>query len=284
MRYNHHKSKKGFTLIELSIVMVVIALIIGVVLVGQDLLIAARLKKDMSSVESYNTAVNTFRLKYNALPGDFKEAVQFGFHANAYGDGNKRIQGVIKAHSTTYTTVPHLGIRPEWYYVFHHLGQSKLIDFSGDYTPTHAVNPLVTGTHFPALATNITEGDLSQGGIPGVILAHEQNNRIAGHFFRLGATPHHASKNFLNFYGGFTPRMAKQVDEKFDDGKPVTGRLTISPLYTQCEEDVYETSGQCAQGSISTSGTWLHCALASTGDYDIGYAPRSCALRVKASF
>ena len=61
---------KGFTLIELSIVLVIIGLIVGGVLVGQDLIKAAEIRATVSQVEGYNSAVNTFRLKYNGLPGD----------------------------------------------------------------------------------------------------------------------------------------------------------------------------------------------------------------------
>ena len=58
-----HKSA-GFTLIELSIVLVIIGLIIGGVLVGRDLIAAAQVRAQISQIEKYQTAVNTFRGKY----------------------------------------------------------------------------------------------------------------------------------------------------------------------------------------------------------------------------
>ncbi|MCC7336551.1 MAG: prepilin-type N-terminal cleavage/methylation domain-containing protein [Pirellulaceae bacterium] len=277
------RQRLAFTLIELSIVLVIIGLIVGGVLVGRDLILAAKIKKDMSSVESYDAAVNVFRLKYNGLPGDIKNAAQFGFDSNAYGNGDKRIQGIIASYSTLYTSVPSAGLRPEWFYVFHHLGQAGLIEFTGNYVITIS-QPLITGVHFPKMELNIGQGDTSQGSIPGITLSYEANNRIHGHFFRLGATPFYAASHFLNFYGGFIPSFAKQIDLKYDDGLPVSGRIQIGPMHSQCDDDVYEAAGQCSQGSITTSGTWLHCALAATGDYDLNYAVRSCALRVKASF
>src|ERR1700685_2222580 len=60
----------GFTLIEMSIVLVVIGLVVGGVLVGQDLIRAAYIRAQISQIEKFNTAVNTFYGKYQALPGD----------------------------------------------------------------------------------------------------------------------------------------------------------------------------------------------------------------------
>src|ERR1017187_10122680 len=92
----HVKShmKAGFTLVELSIVLVIIGLIIGGVLVGRDLISAAEVRAQISQIEKYQTAVNTFRDKYGYLPGDIPEptASQYGFAARATdqgeGDGN----------------------------------------------------------------------------------------------------------------------------------------------------------------------------------------------------
>ena len=78
MQNNNRKS--GFTLIELSIVLVIIGLIIGGVLVGQDLINAATIRAQISQIEKYNTAVRAFELKYGYLPGDMPATA-----ANAYG-------------------------------------------------------------------------------------------------------------------------------------------------------------------------------------------------------
>ena len=92
--------RKGFTLVEMSIVMVVIGLIIGGVLVGQDLIAAATVRAQISQIEKYTTAVKTFRGKYGYLPGDIPDpvATSYGFVARGQyageGDGNGIIEGI----------------------------------------------------------------------------------------------------------------------------------------------------------------------------------------------
>src|ERR1019366_6843373 len=83
----------GFTLIEMSIVLVIIGLIVGSVLVGRDLIRAAELRSVISEVEKYKTAVMTFKGKYDCLPGDCANATTFladhiqgGLPIDPYGD------------------------------------------------------------------------------------------------------------------------------------------------------------------------------------------------------
>jgi len=94
-----HK-QHGFTLIELSIVLVIIGFVVGGVLVGQDLIRAGEVRATLAQVEKYNTAANTFRSKFGYLPGDINptSAAQFGFAARGSvrgeGDGNGNLEGV----------------------------------------------------------------------------------------------------------------------------------------------------------------------------------------------
>src|SRR6202011_3322528 len=98
--------EQGFTLIELSIVLVIIGLIVGGILVGQDLIKAAEVRAQISQIDKYNSAVNTFRAKFQSIPGDMAVATanQFGFTVDStcYGqiggrDGNGLLDGASNA-------------------------------------------------------------------------------------------------------------------------------------------------------------------------------------------
>ena len=52
--------------------LVIIGLIIGGVLAGKDMIRASELRALLSQKDKYITAVNVFKGKYNALPGDIK--------------------------------------------------------------------------------------------------------------------------------------------------------------------------------------------------------------------
>src|SRR4051812_39078001 len=91
-------TQQGFTLIELSIVLVIIGLIVGGVLVGQDLIKAAELRAAVGQLEKYDAAVNTFRGKYNGLPGDMPSPTTYGFDVTASATtGNGLLDGLTTA-------------------------------------------------------------------------------------------------------------------------------------------------------------------------------------------
>jgi prepilin-type N-terminal cleavage/methylation domain-containing protein len=66
--------KKGFTLVELSIVLVIIGLIVGGVVGGQSLVRSSRLNAVHADIQKFKTAINTFDLQYDAVPGDMTDA------------------------------------------------------------------------------------------------------------------------------------------------------------------------------------------------------------------
>jgi prepilin-type N-terminal cleavage/methylation domain-containing protein len=96
--------RHGFTLIELSIVLVIIGLIAGGVLVGRDMIKAAQVRKVVADIRQFQSAVNTFKAKYGGLPGDLPqaEARAFGFTAasSSYpdtGNGNGTLSDALSA-------------------------------------------------------------------------------------------------------------------------------------------------------------------------------------------
>ena len=61
-------------------------LLVGGVLVGQDLIKAAEIRAVASDIERYNTGAAAFRTKYNGLPGDLLATTASGFSL-PYGEG-----------------------------------------------------------------------------------------------------------------------------------------------------------------------------------------------------
>jgi prepilin-type N-terminal cleavage/methylation domain-containing protein len=70
-------NKGAFTLVELAIVIVIIGLLVGGVLTGQELVKQAKLRKFIKINESFIAANTTFYGKYNAIPGDMHNATRF---------------------------------------------------------------------------------------------------------------------------------------------------------------------------------------------------------------
>jgi len=87
---NPNKKISGFTLIEMSIVLVVIGLIIGGVLSGRALIDTARKQAFLAQIEGYRVAVPAFEMKYDALPGDMTNATSY-WSGTVDGDGDLKI-------------------------------------------------------------------------------------------------------------------------------------------------------------------------------------------------
>src|ERR1700712_5143764 len=98
------KQQHGFSLVELSIVLVILGLLVGGVLSGQSLIRAAELRSVTTEYQRYTTAVGTFRDKYFALPGDMNNAASFGWKDGAgssvaNGDGNGQVNSTGTANT-----------------------------------------------------------------------------------------------------------------------------------------------------------------------------------------
>ncbi len=84
--------EKGFTLVELAIVMVIIGLMLGAVLKGQSMIDNARQKRLISDLQGITAAYYSYLDMYNALPGDDPSA-NARWSGVADGSGNGRIGG-----------------------------------------------------------------------------------------------------------------------------------------------------------------------------------------------
>ena len=66
--------RSAFTLIELSIVLIIIGLLVAGITGGASLIKSAQLRSVMSEARGYNVAVNSFVVQYDELPGDYDVA------------------------------------------------------------------------------------------------------------------------------------------------------------------------------------------------------------------
>jgi prepilin-type N-terminal cleavage/methylation domain-containing protein len=72
-----HNTRSGFTLVELSIVLVITGLLVGGVLVGRSLIRASELNTIITERDKFTAATYSFRDKYFGLPGDMIDAYAF---------------------------------------------------------------------------------------------------------------------------------------------------------------------------------------------------------------
>ena len=106
------RNQKGFTLVELAIVLVIIGLILGAVLKGQELIHSARMKRLYNMKQEVNAALNTYLDKYGKFPGDDNNAnARWGI---TDGNNNGQITGFTTncaAAATTETCIAWRGLR-----------------------------------------------------------------------------------------------------------------------------------------------------------------------------
>lgn len=88
----HKEAMPGFSLIEISIVLVVIGIITGAVFKGQELLESAKIRSIVQDFQYYTLSVHTYQDTYQALPGDDPKATMH-FTGTTSGDGNGQITG-----------------------------------------------------------------------------------------------------------------------------------------------------------------------------------------------
>lgn len=195
MRYTH-KKLRAFSLIEISIALVIIGLLVGAVLKGQDLLTSARLKTIMTQIQNYRLATHTFMDRYGALPGDFHKASS-QIHASLK-DGNN--DGVIQGNGLSAESNGH---GHEALSFWSHLAAAELIsDIKPGAEGLHAIPSTKMGGH--------------------VTVAHNPLPDLQGHWFIIGAA--HGSK----IDGAlFTPQDALAIAKKMDTDDPHSGTVQI---------------------------------------------------------
>jgi len=198
------KKQSGFTLVELSMVLVVIGLIVGGVMAGSSLVHQVKLKTIITDVNKYKVAYNTFKMEYNAIPGDMDNATSY-WSGTFDGNGN----GKIDDSNTT-----------EIIYVWQHLTLAKLIP--GSYTGVHEeIGSAMIGKIVPQSGYDSLAGYgmyYSSRNLPYTTGPHSQEARNYLRFGRVYTSgDDRIGKNAL------TNADALSIDTKMDDGKPGLG-------------------------------------------------------------
>src|SRR4030088_3250787 len=70
--YANNKRLTGsvFTLVEIAIVLVIIGLLLGGILKGQEMITQAKIKNIVNDFNGITAAINSYQDRYKALPGD----------------------------------------------------------------------------------------------------------------------------------------------------------------------------------------------------------------------
>jgi competence protein ComGC len=79
---------KAFSLVEISMVLIIIGLLITAISKGRELIEQAKIRSVISQVEKYKSALAIFHEKYDSLPGDFSKANETFGLKSGNGDGN----------------------------------------------------------------------------------------------------------------------------------------------------------------------------------------------------
>lgn len=251
--------KHAFTLVELSIVLVILGLLVGGVLAGQSLIRAAELRAVTTERNNYVVAINAFREKYMALPGDMTNATAFWTAADpdpvacravfstgtetCNGDGDGWIGGPFAA----FTDTEENEIQRSW----QHLSNAGLVagQFVGraDY---HIYDCHISYPHASCPASKISGGlwNLLYLGTPAgwmnLYVTDYKNALILG-----------ADVFGQTYAPVITPGDLYGIDTKTDDGKPGAGRvlsLKGTGIATDCTTTTDPTT---AEYNVSYNGT-----------------------------
>lgn len=207
--------KRGFTLIELSIVIVIIGLIVGGILVGRDLILSSEMRSQISQLNKLDTALHTFKLKYLALAGDIADATTFGLTTNCTaiwgngGDGNG--DGKLTYDIGTLTH--------EDRKIFCHLSNANLI---GSHQEVGGSVPIGSYNCFNNNCTSIpaaTNDKFLVAFAPFVGMSATHGSAF-GFYIYLGS-----ANTTTNIALAYTPINTYFIELKMDDGLPNTGNL-----------------------------------------------------------
>lgn len=246
-------SQKGFTLVELSIVLVIIGLIVSGVLVGQDLINAAKIRSAAGQIEKFDAGNGAFQAKFGAKPGDIlaSKADAFGLLGGGTtsaldnaGDGNSVVNDVQGTIGNTFQ-----GEIPDY---FNHLSEAGMI--AG--VTANEIPSTNLGKGFWAIAS---KGRNVSTDAVGLLL----------YYYITGALPSGTSELEVGQF--ISPLEAYGLDSKLDDGKIDGGTVIGTDTFNAGEFDLNGTPGATTcQSSTATS------------EYNVQYENNACSIAIRA--
>lgn len=247
----------GFSLVELSIVLVILGLLTGGILSGQSLIRAAELRSITTQSEQYRTIVYTFRDRYLALPGDMANATNFWGSASS-------CPGTSATPSTDRTTcngngdgqvaatTPSIG---EAFRYWQQLANGGLVE--GSYTGvTDSSDPTAFAT---TIGKNVPISKISGVGFSAryyasIISSTNYFPGPYGNLFRIGADgdgPYTAGP-------AFTPEEMWGIDTKLDDGLPAFGKVIAPKNAVSCHTNDDPSLSRYALSATTKTCSYLY--------------------------
>lgn len=238
-------TRHAFTLVELSIVLVIIGLLAGGVLAGKSLIRASELRSIATQYNSHLAAVTAFKEKYLGLPGDIRNATTFWGAADndQYTCGLVPGTGTQTCNGNGNGKIDSTANYNELFRFWQQLSNAGLIE--GSYSGFHGGDG-----YYYANKGNSPAGKLRNslwyvhdaGTIGGMAVAFHgtYNNTF---IFGLERVPASGRPDLP----ALKPEEAYNIDVKIDDGKPALGMLVGYPgAYTandyKCTDATANTS------------------------------------------
>ena len=220
------QTEKGFTLVELAIVLVIVGLLIAGILKGQELITNSQITSTISQIESFGGAVNTFKQNYGAYPGDMSNADTRLINCTAdpcdNGDGDSIINVNVGAAGAT---------GAESAYFFNHLRAAELV------TSFDGTDNALFGAAFPtaSIGGGYLVGDTREG-----VTEFDATEMRPGAYLVLAGQP---ADDVDGTNGVLTPAQAARIDRTIDDGAPETGSVISQDTANACRDGaIYDES------------------------------------------